>query len=284
MKLYYTLILFLFSIYASTAQQKRDTIYLWPENVPGENEAKHKAVQTANTEGNVIRLTDITNPTLTVFKPKNAINNGAGVIVCPGGGYHILAIDKEGYEIAEWLNELGYTAFVLEYRVPQKLEGALQDIQRATRIVRSKASTWSLNPNKLGVIGFSAGGDLCARASTRYSIESYPKIDAIDSFSSRPDFSLLLYPGYLDKGENRSLSSGLLVDSNTPPMFIFATADDGISNSALVMTTALRDNKVPVELHLLPEGGHGYGLRSDNVAGKTWPLLAEIWLKNIINK
>ena len=262
--------------------QSIDTIYVWPDNVPGEKEAKHEAVITPNTDGNITRLTDVTNPILTVYTPETSLNNGAGVIICPGGGYKILAIDLEGYEIAEWLSKLGYTAFVLEYRVPDKQVGALNDIQRALRLVRSKADIWKLNPDKLGVLGFSAGGSLAARASTLYKEDSYLAADEIDAISCKPDFSLLIYPAYLDKGENRTLTPELLVDKNTPPMFIFSTADDKYSNSALVITTSLRDAKVPVELHLLAEGGHGYGLRPGNIAGETWPNLAEIWLKNII--
>jgi len=277
-----SIIIILFFFISISLAQTRDTLYLWPDKVPGENGAKHPPQQAATTGGNVIRLTNITNPALVVFKPEKSVDNGSGIIVCPGGGYRILAIDKEGYEVATWLNKLGFTAFVLQYRVPNKPDGALNDIQRAIKVVRNNINKWKLNPNKLGVLGFSAGGDLCTRAATRYTIESYPDMDKIDSISCRPDFSLLIYPAYLDKGKNRSLTPQLLVDNNTPPMFIFATANDSHGNSALVMTGALRDNKVPVELHLLPNGGHGYGLRSGNIAAETWPHLAEIWLKNII--
>ncbi|MBY5959342.1 alpha/beta hydrolase [Membranicola marinus] len=282
MKLLITLIsIFYFTTlnYAQTV----DTIYLWPDKVPGENKPKHEPKQTANTSGHVVRLTDVTNPAVMVFKPKASLNNGAGVIVCPGGGYRILAMDKEGYEIAEWLNTLGFTAFVLQYRVPNKPKEALYDIQRAIKVIRSMAPEWRLNTSKLGVLGFSAGGDLSALASTRYNIESYPKMDSIDSISCRPDFALLVYAAYLDKGINRSLRPELLVDRNTPPMFIFGTADDSHGNSSLVMATALRDNKIPVELHLLPEGGHGYGMRTGNIAAETWPALAEIWLQKVVN-
>jgi acetyl esterase/lipase len=277
---------FVLSIFLSLAgnAQSRDTIRLWPGNVPGETGAKHAPVQTPNRSGDVIRLTDVTDPAIVVFKPKDSANNGAGIIVCPGGGYNILAIDKEGYEVAEWFNKLGFTAFVLQYRVPNKQKEALFDIQRATRMIRSRASEWGLNPNMLGVIGFSAGGSLSARASTRFASESYARVDGLDDLSCRPDFAMLIYPAYLDKGENRSLTPELLVGSNTPPMFIFATADDTHGNSSLVMAAALRDNKIPVELHLISVGGHGYGLRQGNTAAETWPHLAEIWLKKMILK
>jgi acetyl esterase/lipase len=203
------------------------------------------------------------------------------VIVCPGGGYSILAIDKEGYEIAEWLNTLGFSAFVLQYRVPKKQEGALQDAQRAIRIVRSNAKKWGLNPDKIGIMGFSAGGSLSARASTMYNVKTYDAVDKSDALSCKPDFALLIYPAYLDRGENRSLTPELDVNSETPPTFIFQTADDRLANSALVYAQALRDAKVPVELHLLPEGGHGYGMRSGIDAAETWPKLAGKWLKKL---
>lgn len=281
MRILFTLFLFLMINEVNYAQT-RDTIFLWTGKVPGSNEGKHEPLQSPNTNGNVIRLTDVTNPAVIVFEPEVPVNNGAGVIVCPGGGYARLAIDKEGYEVAEWLNTLGITAFVLQYRVPDKRKEALYDIQRAIRIIRSNASAWDLNASKLGVLGFSAGGSLSARASSAYNIDSYVKMDSVDSISSRPDFALLIYPAYLDEGENRSLTPELLVDNNTPPMFIFGTSDDRFGNGSLVMATALRDNKVPVEIHLLQEGGHGYGLRTGNIAAETWPRLAEAWLKKVV--
>ena len=261
--------------------QKNKTIYLWPGQVPGESEAKQDPVQTDNTSGNVTRITDITNPALIVYEAEASKRNGASVIVCPGGGYSILAVDKEGYEVAEWLNSLGYTAFVLQYRVPKKQEGALMDVQRAIRIVRNRAKDWKINTEKVGVMGFSAGGSLSARAATRFNEKTYKAVDKIDEISSRPNFAMLIYPAYLDNGENKSLTPELTITDQTPPMFVFATADDTHGNSALVMAGALRDAKIPVELHLLPEGGHGYGLRKGNAAGETWPKLAEVWLSNL---
>ncbi len=263
--------------------QPADTLWLWPGAVPGESGPKHDPVQTPNTKGNVIRLTDVTNPMLIVFRPEPAVKNGAAVIVCPGGGYHILAIDKEGYEIAAWLNELGFTAFVLQYRVPGKQAEALMDVQRAVRVARGNTSGWGLDPHRIGVMGFSAGGSLAARISTRYNDRLYQPVDAMDSVNSRPDFAVLIYPAYLDQGENRSLTPELKITGDTPPMFIFAAADDrSCGNSALVMAGALRDAGVSIELHMLPGGGHGYGLRKGNVAAETWPPLVEVWLTHII--
>jgi acetyl esterase/lipase len=167
----------------------------------------------------------------------------------------------------------------LEYRVPQNPLGALNDIQRAIRVVRGKANEYDLHPDKIGVMGFSAGGSLCARASTQFVKASYGPTDTIDRLSCRPDFSMLIFPAYLDKGDNRSLTPELTISETTPPFFIFGAADDKHANSSLVMATALRDNKVPVELHLLSNGGHGYGLRTGNVAAETWPVLAKKWLR-----
>jgi len=277
MKNYISILVFMFFAINGISQEKT-IIKLWPDNVPGETEAKHAPVVTDNKSGNVTRLTDITDPAIVVYPASNENNNGVGIIVCPGGGYNILAADKEGYEIAEWLNTLGYSAFVLQYRVPKNQEGALQDFQRAFRIIKNNAADWKINPDKIGAIGFSAGASLSARASARYKEKTYPKVDELEELACRPEFVLLIYPGGLDKGENRSLIPEIIFNEKTPPMFVFATADDTHSNSALVVTTALRDAKVPVELHLLPEGGHGYGLRPGNIAGETWPVLAEKWL------
>jgi acetyl esterase/lipase len=256
-------------------------IHLWPGEVPGAVEEKHEPVQTPDTTKGVIRLTDVSDPTLQVFAPEPGHSNGTGIVVCPGGGYQILAINLEGYEIGKWLSSLGYTAFVLQYRVPNLQFGALQDVQRAIRIVRSHAAEWKLDAAKTGVLGFSAGGSLSARAATLYNTASYPKADKADELSCKPAFAVLIYPAYLDMGEKHALTPELKVDANTPPMFLFATADDSYSNSALVMAGALREAKVPVELHLYAHGGHGYGLRAGNPAGEAWPPLAEKWLKGL---
>lgn len=264
----------------SLFSQEKEVIHIWPEKVPGETEAKHPAIQTDNTSGNVKRITSITDPVLEIY-PVPGKNSKGGIIVCPGGGHNILAIDKEGYEIAEWINSLGYYAYVLQYRVPQKQYGALQDIQRSIRIVRKMAEDWDPDESKIGVIGFSAGGSLCARASTMYTEKTYEKTDNRDDLSCRPDFTMLIYPAYLDKGINRTLTPELKVNGKTPPTFIFQTADDRIGNSALVYAQALRDAKVSVELHFLPEGGHGYGLREGNYAAETWPELAKKWMTKL---
>jgi len=272
----------LFTMHA--VAQDKDIIHLWPGAVPGENSPKKPAVPTSDSSKGVVRLTDVTDPVMQVFLPEKSKANGAAVVICPGGGYQILAINLEGYEVAKWLNEQGYTAFVLQYRVPQKQEGALQDVQRALRIVRSRAKEWQLNTNKIGVLGFSAGGSLSARASTLYNKKTYSSVDAGDSASARPDFALLIYPAYLDLGDNHSITPELQIDAHTPPTFLFATADDPYGNSALVMAGALRIAKVNVEMHLYAQGGHGYGLRPGNKAALAWTTLAARWLERNVHE
>ena len=262
------------------AQPEKD-IEIWPGEVPGKEKPKAAAVAKAHDDG-VTRVSEVTNPLLEVFVPDGETTPKGAVIVFPGGGYNILAIDKEGYEVAEWFNKQGYMAFVLQYRVPRKREGALMDAQRAIRVVRENAGKFNIDPNKIGVLGFSAGGSLAARLSTRYQDVIYAPIDKTDSLSCRPDFSILIYPAYLDGGEDRSITPELKVTGDTPPMFLFVAADDRHANSSLVMTQALRDQEVPVELHILPKGGHGFGMRKGSVAGVTWPPLVTTWLNNYI--
>jgi acetyl esterase/lipase len=273
------IILFSFGVNA----QVKDTIYLWPNKVPNQIKIKQPPKKKMSIKWDALLLTEVTNPALVVFKPKKQNNSNTAIIICPGGGYSVLSINNEGYKIAKWFNSLGFTAFVLQYRVPKNQLGALNDIQRAIRIVRSNASNYQIDTHKIGVLGFSAGGSLSARAATNFTRETYDRIDTIDDYSSRPDFSMLIYPAYLDKGENRSLTPELKPTKNTPPFFIFGTADDKYGNSSLVMATALRDNKTPVDLHMLSKGGHGYGMRPGNIAAETWPILAKKWLEQAVN-
>lgn len=261
------------------SQIDREVLYVWPGVVPGETEAKAPPEVSENRRGGVTRLSRVTNPALVVYEPSVEKRNGAAVIVCPGGGYGILAIDHEGYAVAEWLSELGYIAFVLQYRVPRKKAGALQDAQRAIRMVRGMSERWEIDSGKVGILGFSAGGSLSARASTRYDEVLYERMDALDGLSARPDFSVLIYPAYLDQGRNHTLTPELTLDAETPPMFLFVAADDQYANSSLVMASALRAAKVPFELHVLPTGGHGYGMRAGHRAGETWPQLCDAWLR-----
>ena len=283
MKNLFVFLLLLF-LSISTNAQKREIIYLWPGKVPGELKEKQPPVIDTSKNDKILRFDEVTNPAIEVFLPDKAIKSGSAVIVCPGGGYNILAYDLEGTEIAGWLNRLGFTAFVLQYRIPDKKGGALQDVQRAMRIVRNNPHKWNIDPEKIGVMGFSAGGSLSARASTLFNKKTYPPVDKSDSLSCRPSFTILIYPAYLDQGPSLTLTPELELSKDVPPIFIFQTADDPYGNSALVMAAALRNAKLPVELHILSTGGHGYGLRPGKVAAETWPLLAEKWLGIVLKK
>jgi acetyl esterase/lipase len=264
--------------------QDHEIIYLWPDKVPGQSEPRAKPVVSENKKGNVTRLAKVTNPALIVYEADPKLKNGAAIIICPGGGYSILAIDHEGYEVAESLSKLGYTTFVLQYRVPKNQLGALQDAQRAIRYVRGSSKERGINPDKIGLLGFSAGGSLSARASTRYLETLYEPIDKLDKLSAKPDFTALIYPAYLDKGPDRSLTPEIKLTPKTPPMFLFVAADDTFANSSLVMGSALSKKKIPFELHILPSGGHGFGMRSGKRAAETWPTLLEAWLKQSVLK
>jgi dienelactone hydrolase len=270
----------LFFLITVSCFSQTEIVKLWPAQVPGETEAKHPAQLYADSSRNVKRITNITDPVMTVYRPsKNA--NGTGILICPGGGYKYLAINIEGSEIAKWFNDLGYTAFVLEYRVPQKREGALQDLQRAIRIVRNNSE--DLRLNRIGVIGFSAGGNLSGLAATNYTNQTYKPVDKIDSLSARPDFAMLIYPAYLSTPDKKQLIPAITITKNTPPVFMFGTADDQ-NNIPLPMAYELLEHKLPFELHIYPTGGHGYGLRTGNPAAEAWPALAEKWLnKNVLH-
>lgn len=246
---------------------------IWPDKRPAEVVLKKGKMKQTMGEDDILRIQQMPVPTLQKF-PVVKSPKGKVVIVCPGGGYQILAVNHEGTDIAQWLNALGYTAYVLRYRVPDNREGALQDVQRAIRIARAE------NPGKqVGVMGFSAGASLTARAATRFQLPSYTATDETDTQSARPDFAALIYPAYMDEGEHHTLTPELTITEQTPPFFVFQTADDPYGNSALVISQALRNHKIPVQLHIYEKGGHGYGLRANLAeAASKWPKLMEEWL------
>ena len=246
---------------------------IWPDKRPAEVVLKKGKMKQEMGDDDILRIQQMPVPTLQKF-PVVKSPKGKVVIVCPGGGYQILAVNHEGTEIAQWLNALGYTAYVLRYRVPDNREGALQDVQRAIRIARAE------NPGKqVGVMGFSAGASLTARAATRFQLPSYTATDETDTQSARPDFAALISPAYMDEGEHHTLTPELTITEQTPPFFVFQTADDPYGNSALVISQALRNHKIPVQLHIYEKGGHGYGLRANLAeAASKWPKLMEEWL------
>lgn len=237
-----------------------------------------------------VAVENVSQPTLTVYSPEGT-NTGVAVVVFPGGGYNKLAIDLEGTEICDWLTSRGITGVLLKYRVPTPKVGryhesiqALQDAQRTLSLVRSQAAKWHIDPKKIGVIGFSAGGHLVAATSTRFDRRSYPPVDAADRASCRPDFAIALYPGHLAPWTTRLiLNPNIVVTSNTPPTFLLHAQNDPVDNvrNSMAYSLALRDAKVPVEMHLYAEGGHAFGLRRTESPITRWPELAERWLRTI---
>lgn len=234
----------------------------------------------------------VSNPTMTVYSPKGT-NTGVAVVVFPGGGYNVLAIDLEGSEICDWLASIGITGVLLKYRVPDsgphglrepKAPTALEDAQRTLGLLRLKAAEWHINPHKIGVIGFSAGGHLVAGISTRFDKRLYAPVDAADKESCRPDFAIALYPGHLWKGDQRlSLNPTIPVSNKTPPTFLLQAENDPVDNvnHSLSYYMALKKADVPVELHLYAEGGHAYGLRRTKLPITDWPHLVETWLATL---
>jgi acetyl esterase/lipase len=237
-----------------------------------------------------VAVVNVSQPTMTVYSPKGT-NTGVAVVVFPGGGYRCLAIDLEGTEICDWLTSRGITAVLLKYRVPTPRLGAyaesplaLEDAQRTVGLVRFHAAEWQIDPHKIGVIGFSAGGHLVTAMSTHFDNRSYPAVDAADKESCRPDFAIALYPGHLWKGDkNFELNPNVPVTSNTPPTFLLQAENDPVDNvnNSLVYYMALKNAGVPVEMHLYAQGGHAFGLRRTKFPITDWPRLVETWLGTI---
>jgi acetyl esterase/lipase len=269
-----------------------DPIPLWPGEAPGETGSVGTEQDTTKPTDNqvagkrLIRLGSVSTPTITVFPAPKDKNTGAAAVVCPGGGYGILAWDLEGTEVCDWLNSIGVTGVLLKYRVPARkdrprYEPPLQDAQRAIGLVRQHAAEWSIDPQRIGILGFSAGGHLAANASNNYESRAYPAVDDADKLSCRPDFSVLIYPAYLAPKEHLDqLAPEIKVTAQTPPAFIAMAQDDPIHvECALVYLLALKNAKVPCELHVYPSGGHGYGLRPTEHAVTTWPQRAAEWMR-----
>jgi acetyl esterase/lipase len=269
------------------------TLPLWPNGAPGTSPNPAPEVDTTTATDNliagkpIVRLGNVSSPTLTLYTPRYK-NTGAAVVVFPGGGYHILAIDLEGTEVCDWLNSAGIACVLVKYRVPDsgpypKSSAALQDAQRALGMVRSHALEWHIDPRRLGVLGFSAGGHLAAALGTHYDHRLYDPIDAADALSCRPDCAVIVYPGYLALADkNFAPNPDIHVTGQTPPSFIVQAEDDPVHvENAVVYFLALKNAKVPAELHIYAEGGHGYGLRRTAFPVTTWPLSVETWLRTL---
>jgi acetyl esterase/lipase len=269
------------------------TLPLWPTGAPGGQATTGPETNTTTLKDSliagrpIIRLANVSNPTLT-FYPADGINTGAAVVVFPGGGYQILAMDLEGTEPCNWLNSIGVNCVAVKYRVPNsgpypKSPAALEDAQRALGLVRQHAAEWGIDPHRIGVLGFSAGAHLAAALSTHFEQRIYAPVDAADQLSCRPDFALIVYPGYLAIAEeNFAPNPDIHLSAQTPPTFLLQAEDDPVHvENAVTYFTELKQAGVPAELHIYAQGGHGYGLRPTNLPITDWPHLAEIWLHTI---
>ncbi len=260
---------------------------IWPKGAPGEKENPPEEKVAPDKGDKIIRFGNVSNPTLSVYPAPKDKNTGAAVVICPGGGYNILAWNLEGTEVAEWLNTIGVNAVVLKYRVPRRSGDAytppLQDVQRAIGLVRKNAKDWGIDPKRVGVLGFSAGGHLAANASNNYDKRVYEAIDDADQESCRPDFTVLVYPAYLvEKDDKSKLTPEMKVTAKTPPTILIHAQDDGVPvEGSLTYYLALKNAKVPAELHVYPSGGHGYGLRPSKHAVSTWPQRVERWFETL---
>ena len=245
-------------------------------------------------------VTNVSRPTLTLYRP-TVKNTGAAVVVFPGGGFQMLAMDLEGVEICDWLTSRGIACVLLKYRVPSLPYvwrcdcrphnhalslPSVQDAQRTLRLVRAHAREWGIDPRKIGVIGFSAGGFLVAEASTWFDARLYPPADAADRLSSRPDFAIALYPGHLAMAHNSIALDPVIashITARTPPTFLLQNEDDHVDSveDALSYYMGLKRAGVPVELHAYARGGHAFGLRATNLPVGRWPELVERWLRSL---
>ncbi len=286
-----------------TINGQPQVLKLWPDGIPGSKNDPSYVENIITTEGRVTRANNVVTPDLTVCLPDPATANGAAVLICPGGGYGTLAFDHEGNAIAQWLNDNGIAGIILKYRLPSarimadKSTGPLQDAQEAMRVIRRNAASWKIDPGKVGVIGFSAGGHLASTISTHYADKVY---EVKDNISARPDFSLLIYPvitmdtTFTHRGTRNNLigpdpteknvfrfSNEKQVNAETPPAFLVHSSDDNavpVLNSISYYEALVR-NKVAAELHIFQKGGHGYGLAPKGGTESSWPGLCLIWLK-----
>jgi len=280
-------------IMASASLAATPTILnIWPGKPPGETKELPPEIDlTKDTDKliagkRIIKLGNVSTPQIAVYKPEKSKDTGASVIICPGGGHHILAYDLEGTEVAEWLNTIGVTGIVLKYRVPfrdpeKRWGAAVADAQRAVSLVRSKAAEWNLDPKRIGICGFSAGGETAGLTSLFLEERQYTSVDDVDKVSCKPDFAILIYPGGFDTKGQAQIRVKDKVTKDTPPMFLIHAFDDPVTaNNSLALAVELKKVGVPTELHIYDAGGHGYGLRLVNTLPiTTWPKRCEEWMQ-----
>src|SRR2546423_2574906 len=272
-------------------------VEIWPGKVPDESgnigaerfrmSPKLDRKQVEVTEPTRM-ITDVTKPTLTIYRPPKEKDSGTAMLICPGGGYWNLYWQLEGEEVAEWLNSLGVTGIILKYRVPRRSDEPqgeparrpLQDAQRAVSLVRSRAGEWGIG--RIGIVGFSAGGHLAIATATSFDKRTYEPIDDVDKISCRPDFAIPVYSGYLKAKDKDELAPDLRIPSGTPPVFLAHGGDDIISppENSVLMYLALKRAGVPAELHVYAGAAHDFGVRKSDHPGSTWTQACANWLRN----
>lgn len=275
---------------SSGVGSEMEVISVWPDVPPGPAQSLPSELDVTTDSDNqvagrrVMRLTNITRPTIHVYKPPAEHDTGTSVLICPGGGHRILAYDLEGTEVAQWLNSIGVTGIVLKYRVPapdrnKVWHAAVQDAQRSMSLVRQRAAELKIDPDRIGILGFSAGGQAAALASL-LDERQYDAMDEVDQVAFRPNFAVLVYPAYLADASERTLRPEATVTPGTPPMFLVHAFNDPVTaENSLILALGLKQASVPVELHLYATGGHGFGLRPTDEPGSRWPELCQAWLR-----
>ncbi len=286
----------LFIAFAVTAQDFK--MKVWPDGAPD-----HNGMDKPEETFNVTHVRNVSEAEMYVYLPEKELNTGAAVVICPGGGYWVEAMGHEGYDIAEWLKKRGIAGIVLKYRLPYgHHEIPSGDVRRTIRIVRENASKWGIDPMKIGLAGSSAGGHLAATAGTRFDYGNPDGASLVEKLSSRPDFMLLLYPvisfreefGHMGSRTNligegnkwelvERYSNELHVTSETPPTFLVLADDDKVvvPRNSIAFYMALKENNVPAEMHIFAQGGHGFGMRENNIPADQWPDLFYKWLRAI---
>lgn len=268
-------------------------VELWPGSVPDdagiEGEEKGR-IHNSRIVGPTLLVTNVTRPSIEVHLPPPERNTGTAMVICPGGGYWDLFWNLEGIEVAAWLVSRGIAGIILKYRVPRRpgevkgvpARGPLLDAQRAVSTVRRRAAEWRIHPNRIGTVGFSAGGHLALATATRFEERTYAPVDRIDTASCRPDFAVCCYSGYLKNREKDEVAAGIGIPAKTPPVFLAHASDDSESDVAhsIIMYLALHRAGVPTELHVYATGEHDFGVRQDGKLPSTWPELCLKWLRS----